>query len=397
MGWRNNAQRHQFCECGVITMTNQFPRRPTDKHIQDLYRGCLLGGAVGDAMGAPVEFMSRDQIIQKFGPGGIQEYAPAFGKLGAITDDTQMTLFTAEGAMRSWVRGNVRGICSMPCVITRSYQRWLHTQGQHHAMQDEGLDGWLMGHKELFSRRAPGITCLSGLQNMRESNEAAKNNSKGCGGVMRVAPIGMYYATLSGDKKQYQDESMKDSFELGCQAAAITHGHATGQLASGAFAAIVMKLLVGAPLSKAIDAALPLLIAQPGHEETLHAIELARRLASTRPNDAVALAQLGGGWIAEEALAIALYCALSAQDFRSGVILAVNHGGDSDSTGSIAGQLLGAMHGVQAIPVSWLKPLELRSVIQEMADDLATLNEWNLANDDSTHEADYYFNKYPGW
>jgi ADP-ribosylglycohydrolase len=79
------------------------------------------------------------------------------------------------------------------------------------------------------------------------------------------------------------------------------------------------------------------------------------------------------------------------------VVLAVNHSGDSDSTGSIAGQLLGAMHGVQAIPESWLKPLELRSVIQEMADDLATLNEWNLVNDDSTHEADYYFNKYPGW
>ncbi|MFZ4478887.1 MAG: ADP-ribosylglycohydrolase family protein [Rhodoferax sp.] len=378
-------------------MTNQLPRPPKDKHIQNLYRGCLLGGAVGDALGAPVEFMSRDQIIQKFGPGGIQEYVPAFGKLGAITDDTQMTLFTAEGAMRSWVRGNVRGICSMPCVIARSYQRWLHTQGQHHAMQDEGLDGWLIGQKELFSRRAPGITCLSGLQNMRESVDAAKNNSKGCGGVMRVAPIGMYYATLCGDNKQYQDESMKDSFELGCQAAAITHGHSTGQLASGAFAAIVIKLLVGAPLSKAIDAVLPLLIAQPGHEETLHSIELARRLASTRPNDADALAQLGGGWIAEEALAIALYCALSAQDFRSGVVLAVNHSGDSDSTGSMAGQLLGSMHGVQAIPESWLKPLELRSVIQEMADDLASLNEWDLVSEYSADEADYYIKKYPGW
>ena len=378
-------------------MTNQLPRRPTDKHIQDLYRGCLLGGAVGDALGAPVEFMSRGQIIQKFGLGGIQEYVPAFGKLGAITDDTQMTLFTAEGAMRSWVRGNVRGICSMPCVIARSYQRWLHTQGQHHAMQDEGLDGWLIDHKELFSCRAPGITCLSGLQNMRESNDAAKNNSKGCGGVMRVAPIGMYYATLSGENSQYQDESMNDSFELGCQAAAITHGHATGQLASGAFAAIITKLLVGAPLSKAIDAVLPLLIAQPGHEETLHSIELARRLASNRPNDADALAQLGEGWIAEEALAIALYCAMSVQDFQSGVILAVNHSGDSDSTGSIAGQLLGAIHGVQAIPESWLKPLELRSVIQEMADDLATLKDWDLESGHSTNEADYYIKKYPGW
>ncbi len=381
----------------MIPLKTQLPRRPKDKHIQDLYRGCLLGGAVGDALGAPVEFMSRDQIFKKFGPGGIKEFVPAFGKLGAITDDTQMTLFTAEGAMRGWVRGNVRGICPMTGVIARSYQRWLHTQGQHHEMHDDGLSGWLIGHKELFSRRAPGITCLSGLQNMRKPDDAARNNSKGCGGVMRVAPIGMYYATLAADNAQHQDESMKYSFGLGCQAAAITHGHATGQLASGAFAAIVMKLLVGVPLPQAIDAVLPLLIAQPGHEETLQAIQRATQRASARPNDAEALAQLGEGWIAEEALAIALYCALSAQDFRSGVILAVNHSGDSDSTGSIAGQLLGVMHGVQAIPELWLKALELRPVIEEMADDLATLKEWDLASEYSTDEADYYFNRYPGW
>lgn len=377
-------------------MVNKFRHKPKSPRIQSLYRGCLLGGATGDALGAPVEFLSADQIKKEFGPKGIGEYVPAFGKLGAITDDTQMTLFTAEGVMRGWVRGSLRGICYMPGVIAKAYQRWLYTQGQHNEIKKDGLDGWLIGHKELFSRRAPGITCLSSLQKMERSDEVAKNDSKGCGCVMRVAPVGMFYATLAGNKQSSHEQPMKDAFELGCQTASITHGHPTGQLASGAFAAIIMELLVGTPLPKAIDSVLPLLQEQTRHEETLQAIQQARRLAEGRPNDPQALVQLGQGWIAEEALAIALYCALSAKDFRSGVELAVNHGGDSDSTGSMAGQLLGAIHGVQAIPDSWLKTLELKGVIEAVADDLATLMDWDLEDAVSPDEVDYYFSRYPG-
>ncbi|MCB1975374.1 MAG: ADP-ribosylglycohydrolase family protein, partial [Burkholderiaceae bacterium] len=84
---------------------------PATERLRDRFAGCLLGGAVGDALGAPVEFMSRDEIFQQHGPAGIREYASAYGQFGAITDDTQMTLFTAEGLLRAWVRGNLRGIC----------------------------------------------------------------------------------------------------------------------------------------------------------------------------------------------------------------------------------------------------------------------------------------------
>src|SRR5450830_1570058 len=207
-------------------------------------------------------------------------------------------------------------------------------------MHNHCRNGWLITHQNLFARRAPGGTCLSGLQSMETTGDVAKNDSKGCGGVMRVAPIGMYYATLAANNETNKADLMKEAFATGCRSAAITHGHPTGQLASGAFAALVMQLLIHTSLDMAIETVLPLLAAHPDHEETMQAIERACRLAKDRPNDVVALGELGGGWIAEEALAIALYCALSASDFRSGVALAVNHGGDSDSTGSMAGQLL---------------------------------------------------------
>jgi ADP-ribosylglycohydrolase len=211
---------------------------------------------------------------------------------------------------------------------------------------------------------------------MQHVTDLAENDSKGCGGVMRVAPIGMYFASLAPTDSEDWPRLLAPAFDLACNAAAITHGHPTGQLASGAFAAIIMELLLREPLSDAIDAVLPLLAVKPRHEETTEAIHAACRLAAEIPNDSDALTQLGEGWVAEEALAIALYCALSTEDFRSGVVLAVNHNGDSDSTGSMAGQLLGAMYGVQAIPNSWLEPLELRCVIETEADGLGAFRYW---------------------
>ena len=94
-----------------------------------------------------------------------------------------------------------------------------------------------------------------------------------------------------------------------------------------------------------------------------------------------AIARLGQGWIAEEALAIAIYCALVARNFKQGVILVVNHDGDSDSTGAIVGNLLGAMHGVKAIPAEWLEPLELRDVITDVAEDLYAFKDWAIGED----------------
>ncbi|HWE41978.1 MAG TPA: ADP-ribosylglycohydrolase family protein [Gemmatimonadaceae bacterium] len=339
------------------------------------YRGCLLGGAVGDALGAPVEFMPLGEIRRRFGADGIAELSPAYGKLGAITDDTQMTLFTAEGALRAMCRGRERGICWPPGVFHHAYLRWLRTQG---ARVDEipcdDTPGWLAGVRELHARRAPGNSCLSALESGSVgSMDEPINNSKGCGGVMRAAPAG-----LIGDY---------DPFLLGCEAAAVTHGHPSGYLAAGALAMMIERIVNGAALPDAVGAARERLSKERGHEEVSAALERAVSLASHGPPSAAHVESLGGGWIAEEALAIAVYCALVAgDDFERGVRLAVNHGGDSDSTGAIAGNLLGAALGVSAIPPRWLEVLELRDVIERLADDLVTGYE----------QSEEWWAKYPG-
>ncbi|ELY4301376.1 ADP-ribosylglycohydrolase family protein [Cronobacter turicensis] len=358
------------------------------------FRGCLLGGAVGDALGAPVEFLGRAEITARWGAQGITDFEHAWGGVGKITDDTQMTLFTAEGLLRAWTRAAMRGIGpSFTSVTAHAYLRWLLTQGErnrHGLLDTTELSGWLIRHKALFHARAPGKTCLTALREMRACGEPARNNSKGCGGVMRVAPVGLFYVRYPCD------DVLKAAFDTGCQLAALTHGHPTGVLTGGVLAALVLQLVQGGSLPAALARSLDLLKSAPDHDETERALEHACLLAASPLAPQEAIQKLGEGWIAEEALAIALYCALRARSFAEGVLMAVNHDGDSDSTGAIAGHVLGAIHGVAAIPQAWRARLELNAVIKEMADDLLDYRDWPISDYDNSPFAIAMREKYPG-
>jgi ADP-ribosylglycohydrolase len=321
----------------------------------DQVTGCLLGGAVGDALGAPVEFLEWPAIRSKFGQGGIVDFAPAYGIRGAITDDTQMMLFTAEGLLRAYVRGSSRGICHVPSVIHHSLLRWLMTQ-DHQPSTNVSLDGWLVQERDLWARRAPGNTCISALKASQGFGFLAENNSKGCGAVMRVAPCAFF----------------GNAFEYAAESGRLTHGHPTGYLAAGLFADILQRMAnQQLRLDHAVTESLAIYGDKPGMEESRAAVErvLFFFYEGYRPTPE-RIDEFGGGWVAEQALAIGIWCALAATSFEQGVISAVNHSGDSDSTGLITGHLLGIQHGIAAIPVRWLAQLELRNVIEKVAHDI---------------------------
>ncbi len=192
----------------------------------------------------------------------------------------------------------------------------------------------ILNYKELFSRRAPGNSCLSALESGEMGTiENPINHSKGCGGVMRVAPIGLFLHS----KPEF-------AFEVGAEVAAITHGHPTGYLAAGAFAAIIAELINGKSIMEDAINAMKILESYLNHQETLNAMESALELSSSDEKPQDAISKLGEGWIDEEALAIALYCSLKEKDFKKALIMAVNHDGDSDSTGAICGNILGACY-----------------------------------------------------
>lgn len=370
----------------LAALEDEARRRPRETREAPASRilGCLLGGAVGDALGGAVEFLSTAEIRAKFGPDGIREYAPAYGRAGAITDDTQMTLFTAEGLLRAEVRLEGRGICHAPSIVHHAYLRWLATQGvkvKAKVADGDWPDGWLVQQRELWSRRAPGNTCLSALGAVDDLGELPNNDSKGCGTVMRVAPVGILCAASAGDGKW-------PAFELGVDVSRLTHGHPSGYYAGGFFAQLIAHLLEGLSLDAAITEARRPLREHPDAREVLAAVDGAVRLAADGRPTPERIESLGGGWTAEEATAIALYVALAVPDFEDALRLAVNHGGDSDSTGALVGNILGAMSGVDAIPSRWLDGLELRGVIEEVARDLVSVRTGTFSFDGK---------RYPGW
>lgn len=366
-----------------------------DRQAEETYRarvrGCLLGGAIGDALGGPVEFQDQQAILAAH-PEGVRTFVAGGNNWppGTVTDDTQMTLFAVEGLIRAGVRTD-RGLGLTVAVTQHAFDRWLDTQllpgpsGQR--------DGWLQAEQWLYARRAPGNTCLTALTEARKVGTygvQAVNDSKGCGGVMRSAPFGLLPYEGNGEWV----------FDAAAESAGYTHGHPTGKLASGALALLVHEIVQGADLDGALDSTLELLERKAHHEETSGALKKARELAASAAPTPATVELLGGGWIAEEALAIGVYAALAhpePEQFLDALALSVTHSGDSDSTGAICGNLLGALHGETALPAELVFAVEGRGVILQLADDLILefTRGRHLHGEYGPETA--WRNRYPGW
>lgn len=327
----------------------------------------MLGGAAGDALGGAVEFFSEEMIFRTFGEEGVTRYT---GGIGYITDDTQMALFTADGLLRAFERDgrNATGGAFLKSVYD-SYLDWYYTQSGERI--GERVSG-LLQYKELFSRRAPGQSCLAALASGRMGTiDRPINNSKGCGGIMRAAPVALFFS--------HRDVSLEDIDLLAAKTSAITHGHELGYIPSATLCDILCRIINGESLPQAVERSLQTikrLFSEARHiDYFVSLIQRAADLSRDRDtaDDLDAIRELGEGWVAEETLAIAVYCALRYEnDFEKAVIASVNHGGDSDSTGAVTGNLMGAYLGIGAIPPKFTEKLELRDLIVHLAERMAT-------------------------
>jgi len=352
----------------------------------DRIRGSLFGGAVGDALGYSIEFESEKEIFSTYGKAGITEYVLSKGK-ALISDDTQMTLFTAAGLLVGETRACLRGIGSNPgTYVAGAYYDWLKTQktdirsvNRNKRYTKDGGYTWLLDVPELYALRAPGMTCLSALESREERDTphdfiaAPINNSKGCGGIMRIAPLPLKYRPGENFYGCIEVLDMEVA-----QIAAITHSHSLGYMPAAVASHIISRCITSAKemslkemVLEARDAARKLFAGDKHLQELTDIIDRAVRLSENEASDLDNIHALGEGWVAEETLAIALYCSLKySHDFSKAIITAVNHKGDSDSTGAVTGNILGALLGYSAIEEKWKENLELADVILEVADDL---------------------------
>lgn len=319
----------------------------------DRASGCLFGLAYGDALGAPTEFMSYDRIVARYGPGGPTE--PEW----AVTDDTQMTLAVAGALADALAEGPLTAATLEPRLRER-YVRWL---------------------RDPENNRAPGTTCLRACERLEAGLRwvaATVPGSKGCGANMRVAPVGLVPGLA--------DEQRAGAAQL---QAAMTHGHPTGLSASELTALAVHLLRTGtdpedllAALRDRCDTQRavyredwlgdlwqrpaetdPARFIARGWDDCAAALDTVRTALATE-HDGDPCELTGAGWIAEEALATALYCFLSRPEEPERVLSrAAATSGDSDSIACLAGAFAGAHHGMSAWPAGWAGRIEYRDQI----------------------------------
>lgn len=365
------------------------------RRVKDCIRGSLMAGAAGDALGYPVEFMSRNAILARYGDKGITEFKLDSDGNALVSDDTQMTLFTANGMLMGLTRGYMRGIGGDPKdYVDGAYIDWYYTQTVNKKSErDDFHYTWLRDLPELAHRRAPGITCLNACESLLAHRDV-ENNSKGCGGIMRVAPMGLFDASFNVMEGSGFYQKTVYLAEAGAHIARVTHLHPLGYLPAALMTLLLSRIVPLTPdevkesIIDIVNDGLDVMMNMYGNDyakykEYLRTLTLkAVNLAHSNISDIQAIMQLGEGWTAEEAWAISLYCVIRHIDnMKEAIIAAVNHDGDSDSTGSITGNIMGAIYGYEAIKRERLfcpygkkfeDTIELHNIILAIADDLYT-------------------------
>ncbi|MES5821839.1 ADP-ribosylglycohydrolase family protein [Streptomyces sp. RG80] len=335
--------------------------RVEQQDFRSRVRGALLGVAVGDALGAPVDGLGLDEIREEYGGEGLVDLGFGYGRRGTVSHLTQLTLFTVDGLIRAQVRRDI-GAWHPPTDLHRAYLRWATTQRDWGPDERRKDDGWLAREEWLYARRDPARSLLIGFgdESMGTLDSPKNPGEAGPEAAARSAPFGL----LVGWEPQLVAQ-------LAVECAAQTHGHPVGYLSAGAYAVIVHALARGESLDGAVQRALALLAPRPGHEPVSDALQHALGAVRQGMPTPERVTGLMGEGTAEGQLAVSVYCALVGEDVRHGLCLAVNHDGPSAAAGALTGGLLGTLHGETALPPAWLAELEGRPTLLELADDFA--------------------------
>jgi ADP-ribosylglycohydrolase len=366
------------------------------EEIADRIRGSLVAGSLGDAMGAPTEFVSSlSEIYQQF-PNGIHSFADFQPKdIVPYTDDTALTLVTAEASMQgiqACVDYGIGGIDRFMGHLVRAYIKDMHAP-----------DGWAK------PSRAPGTGCLknvrylvslgyeadngdtwkAGLHELRDAAKTGKLAGGGCGAVMRAHPFGLLY-------RRYKNGEVMADFAA--QHSLLTHGSLQSMASCAAMATGVAAAVQGKNVPDIIEGMIAAAARYDGITAVLlrNAVALAeknkkliekydyKKLPIALANGKSKLAQAEQenvhnpvfekhlGWLAHDAIAATVYIfALYPDDIKRAIYLGVHTPGDSDSIASMAGALVGARVGYKKVEKSYsadIARLEGRERIMQLAD-----------------------------
>ena len=295
----------------------------THNTIVDRAQGALVGLAVGDALGAQIEFRDRGTFapVTDMTGGGPHDLHQ-----GGWTDDTSMALCLAESLIE----------CNGfdPVDQCERYVRWWrdgHWSVKDHCFDIGGATSRALGRFERSRNPFSG-----GIGKMDAGN----------GSIMRLAPVPIYYSADLEDVIHYSGESSRTTHSLP--------------------SCIDACRLLGAMIATAIAGASREEVLSPNHNISAHLEPNILSIAQGKWREKSYEDIEGSGYVVKS-LAAAVWCFANGKDFREAVLLAVNLGDDADTTGAVCGQLAGAFYGYKSIPSEWRGLLIKHDEIVQMA------------------------------
>lgn len=336
------------------------------KNNMDAYRGCLLGLAVGDAMGMPVDDMTLENIRQNYGPSGLLGY-DLRSDYAEITSYTQLAAYICNALLLSASRG--KGDQQLD-YVKLGLKEW--TRSQQFARDPEPSYCWVAKLPAFRRRHCRDARMLDTLRLAAMGfPEKGPNKYNTPGALTSAIAVGMFYHP--------QRMTPPRIGELAAQIVSLTHGDPTAFLSASVLAYAITGILLEPemPLEEQFSAAISAMDHQFRNKYSecytvaatlTAALELAK--AAEPMSEVMERFQC---YSAMNCLAGSIYASLAnREDFDTAMITAVNHSGYSSAVAGITGAVLGAHMGYHALPDFYLESLEPVKALCQLADDMVS-------------------------
>ncbi len=352
-------------------------------------RGAMVAAAVGDAFADEC----NDGALKKYpwktgrsGKGELLDYLP--NAFASPTYATQLLASSGEGLLRALGGRRTGNQVDPVASVQHAFQRWLYYMKRdweklgivdewpiyggvfaRGTREGDGPDGTVLDDAELCSNRHPDPTVVDALMSfadtgIRSTPTDPRSNARGGAVLVRAALAAVW------------SENLSETFDLATSIAALTHPHPDDCLAAGAMAVVLHQQIRDRPFMDCVSTAYDELVRRPDHEKTRlmmsRAVLLAREERVPADMNNVRRYFEGCGTDGAEALGVALYCAMSSDYLREGLLLALNYAADRCAVAAATGMLVGAEYGIQAVPRVFLEPIKSAPTLDTLAHDLAT-------------------------
>ena len=335
---------------------------------------CILGGALGDALGVPLRDLTYDLIVNEYGKYGLREIQIDCDGKARVSANTQLNIFTIDALIRAYTRYYIyedEKYCKK--ITYTNYLRWQYYQDRKVPIDIERNlleDNYLyfiqeLKYERLYEKRMSNI-----LSETIQSNKH-NNNNDGFGCLSNIVPYGMFY---------YDDYNK--AFETAIKVAKLTHGHPNAYLACGTYAVIVASLIRGNKLEQSIQIAIDILKEKKDSEEILSYIALAFKMAKEQIHYPEKFDDFGMCKKAHEVLAAAIYvCLIGQNNISNALLFSVNNSCYSNNIATVVGQILGLYRGLDEICIKWSQKIEMYNLIKDISKDLYQVVNRNLPSE----------------